>query len=65
MTSLEPVRKRRQILHARDMKGLIAFCFCPLEEEIVNKLCFPSIYKTPILRPDKHAEVLKNYFNQM
>ena len=37
MASLKSVRKRRQLLHARDVRGLVAFCFCPLEEEIVNK----------------------------
>ena len=42
----------------------------PLEEKIVSKLCFPSIYKvqavfTPISRPDKHAELLKIYFKRL
>ena len=67
MTSLKSVKKRRQQLHARDVKGLIAFCFYPLKEEIVNKSCFPStcIFKvqtvfTPISRPDKHAGLLKS-----
>ena len=45
MTSLKSVRKRRQQLHARDVRGLVAFCFCPLEEKIVNKSCFPFIFK--------------------
>ena len=66
MTSLKSVRKRRQQLHARDVRDLAAFCFCPLKAKIVNKSCFPSIFKvqtrfTPILRPDKHAELLKIY----
>ena len=34
-------RKCRQQLHVRDVSSLAAFCFCPLEEKIVNKLCFP------------------------
>ena len=68
MTSLKSVRKRRQQLHARDVRGLVAFCFCPLEEKIVNKSCFPSIFKvqtvfTPISRPDKHPELFKIYLN--
>ena len=67
MTSLKLVRKSRQQLHARDMAGLVAFCFYPLEEEIVNESCFLSILKvqtafTPISRPDNHAELLTNYF---
>ena len=37
MTSLKLVRKHRQQLHMRDMRGLVAFCFCPLEEKVVNK----------------------------
>ena len=64
MTSLKSVRKRRQQLYARNVKGLVAICFCPLEEKIVNKSCLPSIFKvqslfTPISIPDKHAELLK------
>ena len=48
-------------------ESLVAFCFYPLEEEIVNESCFPSILKvqtvfTPISRLDKHAELLKKYF---
>ena len=39
------VRKRRQQVHAQDVRGLVAFSFCPLEEKIVNKSCFPSIFK--------------------
>ena len=69
-TSLQSVRKRRQQLHARDVRGLVAFCFCPLEEKIVNKSCFPSIFKVqtrliPISRPDKHTELLKIYFKPL
>ena len=57
MTSLKSVRKRRQQLHARGARSLVAFCFYPLEEkEIVNKSCFQSIFSGP----DKHAELLKN-----
>ena len=64
MMSVKLVRKHHQQLHVRDMRGLVAFCFCPLEEKIVNKSCFPSIFKvqtlfTPVSRPDKHAELLK------
>ena len=70
MTSLKSVRKRRQQLHARDMRGLVAFCFCPLEGQTVNKSCFPSIFTaqtmfTPISRPDKHAELLKIYLKSL
>ena len=70
MTSLKSVKKRRQQLHARDVRGLAAFCFCPLEEQIVNKSCFPSTFKvqtmfTPISRPDKHADLLKIYFKPL
>ena len=70
MTSLKSVRKRRQQLHARDMRGLVAFWFCPLEGQIVNKSCFRSIFTvqtmfTPISRPDKHAELLKIYLKSL
>ena len=70
MTSLKSVRKHRQQLHARDVRGLVAFCFCPLEEKIVNKSCFPSIFKVqtvfaPISRPDKRTELLKIYFKSL
>ena len=34
------VRKRCQQHHAHDVRGLVAFCFCPLEEKVVNKSCF-------------------------
>ena len=69
MRSLKSVQKRRQLLHARDVRSLIVFCFYPLDEVMVNKSCFPSIFKvqtaiTPILRPDKHAEPLKNNVKQ-
>ena len=69
MTSLKSVRKRQQ-LHARDVRGLVAFCLYPMEEKIVNKSCFPSMFKvqtmfTPISRPDKQAELLKNYFKPL
>ena len=67
MTSLKSAKKCRQQLHARDVKGLVAFCFYPLKENMVNKSCFPSIFQvqtmfTPISRPDKHVELLKIYF---
>ena len=66
MTSLKSVRKRCQQLHMRNVSGLVAFCFCPLEEKIVNKSCFPSIFKVQsISRPDKHAELLKIYFRPL
>ena len=70
MTLLKSVRKRRQQLHASNVRGLVAFCFCPLEDQIVNKLCFLSIFKaqtafTPIIRPDKHAELLKICFKPL
>ena len=57
-------------LHARDVRGLAAFCFQPLEEKIVNKSCFLSIFHvqtvfTPISRPNKHAELPKNYFKPL
>ena len=70
MTSLKLVKKRRQQIHKRDVRGLAAFCFCPLEEKVVNKSCFPSIFKvqivfTPISRPDKHVELLKLYFKPL
>ena len=66
MTSLKLVGKHCQPLHAGDVKGLVAFCFCPLEQKIVNKSCFLSIFKvqtqfTPISRPDKHTEPFKIY----
>ena len=66
MTSLKSVRKRCQRLHARDVRGLVAFCFCPLEGKIVNKACFPSFLKvqtvfTPISGPNEYAELLKIY----
>ena len=70
MTSPKSGRKRRQQPHARDVIGLVAFCFYPLEEKIVNKSCFQSIFQvqivfTPISRPDKHDELLKNYFKPL
>ena len=69
MTSLKSVKKRRQQLHARDVRGLVAF-FCPLEEKIVNKSCLPSTFEvqtvfTPISRPNKHAEFLKINFKPL
>ena len=70
MTSMKLVKKRRQQLHARDVRGLVAFCFYPLEEEIINESCIPSIFQvqtvfTPISRPDKHDELLKIYFKPL
>ena len=70
MTSPKSVEKRRQQLHARDVRDLIAICFYPLADKIVNKSCFLSIFKvqtvfTPISRPDKHAELLKIYFKPL
>ena len=70
MTSLKSVGKRRQKHRARDVRGLGAFCFWPLEVKIVNKLCFPTLFKvqtvfTPISRPDRHAELLKIYFKPL
>ena len=70
MTSLKSVKKCSQQVHALDMRGLAAFCFCSLEEKIVNKLCFPSNFKvqtmfTPISRPNKHAELLIIYFKPL
>ena len=65
MTSPKSVKKRRQQLHARDVRGIAAFCFYPLEEKIVHKSCFQSTVFTPISRPDKHAELLKNYFKPL
>ena len=67
MTSLKLVKKHRQQLYAHDVRGLVAFCFYTLEEVTVNESCFLSILQvqtefTPISRPDKHAELLKNYF---
>ena len=55
MTSPKSVRKRRKQLHARDVRGLVAFCFYPLEGKIVNKSRFQSIFQvqttfTPISR---------------
>ena len=68
MTYLKSVRKRSQQLRAHNARGLVAFCFCPLVEEIVNKSCFPSIFKVqpaPISRPDKYVELLKIYFKPL
>ena len=65
MTSPKLVKQRRQQLHARDVRGLDAFCFYPLEEKIFSKSCFPSIFLAPISRPDKHTELLKNYFKPL
>ena len=70
MTSLKSPKKRRQQLHARDVRGLVAFYFYQLEEKMVNKSCFSSIFQvqtmfTPISRPDKHAELLKIYFKPL
>ena len=54
----------------RDVRGLVSYCFCPLEEKVVNKSCFTSIFKvqtvfTPITRPKKQAELLKFYFEPL
>ena len=70
MTSPKSFKKRRQQQYARDVRGLDAFCFNPLEEKIVNKSCFQSIFPvqtmfTPISRPDKYDELLKNYFKPL
>ena len=63
MTSLKLVKKRRQQLHARDVRGLAAFF---LEEKKSQKSCFPPIFKvqtvfTPISSPDKHVKLLNLY----
>ena len=70
MTSLKSAKKRRQRPHARDVRGLAAFCFYPLEEKMDNKSCFPSIFQvqtvfTLISRSDKDAELLKIYFQPL
>ena len=70
MTSPNSVKIRRQQLHARDVRGLVVFSFYPLEEKLVNKSCFQSIFQvqtvfTPISRPDKYAELQKNYFKPL
>ena len=70
MTSLKSVRKRRQQLHAHDVRGLVVFRFYSLEEIKVTKSCFSFIFKvqtmfTPISRPDKHPELLKIYFKPL
>ena len=66
MTSLKSAKKRRQQPHARDVRGLVAFCFYHLDEKMVNKSCFPTNFQVqtvfaPISSPDKHAELLKIY----
>ena len=43
--AIKSVKKRRQQLLARAVRGLAVFCFYPLEDKIVNKECFPSIFK--------------------
>ena len=70
MTSLKSVRKCHQQLYVRDVRGLVAICFCPLEVRVVNKSCFLSILMvqtvfTPISRIDKHADLLKIYFKPL
>ena len=70
MTSLKSAKKRLQQLHRPDVRGLVAFCFYPLDEKMVNISCFPSIFQvqtlfTPISRPDKHTELLKIYFKPL
>ena len=70
MTSLKSAKQRRQQIHARDVRGLVAFCFYLPEEKIVNKTRFPSIFQVktvfaPISRPDKDAELLKIYFKPL
>ena len=70
MTSPKSVKKSRQQLHARDVSGLVAFCFYHLEEKVVNKSCFPSIFQvqtafTPISRHDKHPELLEKYLKPL
>ena len=57
MTPLKSAKKRRQPLHARDERGLVALCFYLLEEKKVNKSCFPSIFQD--------AELLKIYFKPL
>ena len=61
MTSLKSVRKRRQQLHARDVRGLAAFCFYPLEEKIyfeplVKKLKFYTLVAKSDLRFKVHQK---------
>ena len=70
MTSLKSAKKHRQQLDWRNVRGLVAFCFYLVEEKMVNKSCFLSIFQvqtmfTPISRPDKHAELLKIYFKPL
>ena len=70
MISPKSIEKCRQQLHARDVRGLVAICFYLLEDKIVNKSSFPSIFKvqtvfSPISRSDKHDELLKIYFKPL
>ena len=69
MTSPKSVNKRRQQLHAHGVRGLVAFCFYPLEEtnsqQIVFSVYFSGANDAPVSRHDKHAELLKNYFKPL
>ena len=61
------VTKFCQQLHARDVRGSVAFCFCPQVDKIANTSSFASIFKVQIAfttfsRSDKEAELLKIYF---
>ena len=68
MTSPKSVEKRRQLLHALDVRGLVAFCFLSSGTKNSQQIVF-SVYFSgefaPISRPDKHAELLKNYFKSL
>ena len=68
MTSPKLVKKRRQQLHACDVRSLDAFCFFSSGRKNSQQNVF-SVYfsgaNSPILRPDKHAELLKNYFKPL
>ena len=70
MMSLKSAKKRRQQLHTRDVRGLVAFCFYPLEKKKSQQIVFAVYFSgancvTRISRPDKHAELLKNYFKPL
>ena len=57
---VKSVGKCRQQLNVRNVRGLAAFCFCLLEEKNSQQIVF-----APISRPDKHAGLLKLYFEPL
>ena len=65
MTSLKSAKKRRQQLHARDVRGLVAFCFIFWKKKWSTNRFFRLFFRCKLCLHDKHAGLLKIYFKPM